>query len=71
MSLLRAGVREFSRTRYAQSGAAGSSRVSPAAVNAETVAGPWKLTVLQVQTGDDATAAVTVQEDRAGVKVRT
>jgi len=59
MSLLRAGVRELSNSLFAEAGAVGSSRVSPAALNAETVAGPWKLTVLQVQTGDVASAAVT------------
>jgi len=59
MSLLRAGIRELSNSLFAEAGAVGSSRVSPAALNAETVAGPWKLTVLQVQTGDEASAAVT------------
>jgi hypothetical protein len=59
MSLLRAGLRGVARTLQAESGASGSSRANPAAVNAETVAGPWKLTVTSVLTGDDATTAVT------------
>jgi hypothetical protein len=59
MSLLRAGIRGLTSSLHAESGAVGASRANPAAVNAETVAGPWKMTVLQVQTGSDAAAAVT------------
>ena len=59
MPLLHAGIRRMSSSLSAETGAAGSSRDKPAAINAETVAGPWKLTLLQVTTGDDATAAVT------------
>lgn len=59
MSLLRAGLRAVARPLQAESGAAGSSRTNPAPVNAETSAGPWKLTVLSVQIGADAANAVT------------
>lgn len=59
MSLLRAGLRGVARTLQAESGAAGSSRANPAAVNVDAVAGPWKLAVTSVVTGDDATTAVT------------
>jgi hypothetical protein len=59
MSLLRAGLGGVARSLQAESGAAGSSRANPAPVNAETSAGPWKLTVLSVQTGADAANAVT------------
>lgn len=39
--------------------APGDSRVEPAPINQEVQAGPWKLTVLEVLTGDDAAAQIT------------
>lgn len=59
MPILHAGSRAFATTPRADSNAAGSSRANPAPVNAATVAGPWKMTVLEAQIGDAAVAAVT------------
>lgn len=43
--------------------APGDSRVEPAPMNQGTQAGPWKLTVLEVATGDQATQLVTAASE--------